>query len=90
MALTSRVKKSVETWESMSVSKSNRSWAADDGTDSFQDVIEDLSVSMSSTTAGTPKSYNDNANARPNKRQTISKTAQRRHKRLTVSGVFNR
>ena len=89
MALTSRVKKSVETWESMSVSKSNRSWAADDGTDSFQDVIEDLSMSMSLNTAGTPKNYNGSTSERPSKRQAVSKTAQRRRKRLTVSGVIN-
>ena len=91
MALTNRVKKSVETWESMSLSKSNRGGdAAAFGINSFEDVIEDLNMSMSSTTADTPRHYSNSSNANSGRRQTVSRTARRRHKRLTVSGVFNK
>ena len=102
MALTNRIKKSVETWESLTLSKSNMM----DNSDT-SNVIDDMSFS---TSLSESINNNDNNNIAlnssigsggggnsMNQRQTrintnsnkMSKTAKRRHKRLTVSGVYS-
>ena len=114
MALTNRIKKSVETWESLTLSKSNmmdntsmmiRSF---DNRSDTSNVIDDMSFS---TSLSESINNNDNNNIAlnssigsnsMNQRQTrintsssttnsnnMSKTAKRRHKRLTVSGVYS-
>ena len=111
MALTNRIKKSVETWESLSLSnKSNTSMMMIRGFDNRSDtsnVIDDMSFSTSLSESINNNNNNIALNSSigsnsMNQKQTrintsssttnsnnMSKTAKRRHKRLTVSGVYS-
>ena len=82
MALTNRIKKSVETWESLSLSKSINGSLRNDNNESIDNVIDNISFS----TSFNEKSLRDSSNGIHRK----SRTAKRRHKRLTVSGHLHK
>ena len=78
MALTNRIKKSVETWESLSLSKSMNGSLRSNNNELIDNVIDNISFSNSFN----EKSLQESSNGM----HRASRTSQRRHKRLTVSG----